>query len=296
MNQVSADTLSLIVGIIMTISSCAIVIPQFLYILRTKNTSGTSLSTYIVYTVAGILWLTWALMYYFVHMCQPSAQVNHTWLHQAGMIPAIISNFVSLAITCCILFLKIKHICLAKQNKMNELELSKLLANKEKNLYSQKTNFYIWWKKYLFAIIIFILILSIVVITITLLMIFHKPQEINDNDFKNLTYGVFVINIIAAILYEGTSWPQFIKNIKYRDTSGISLGWAIFFPITCIISFSYDLSLVFASGDYMSVLASLICNGIIVNTCVLIFKIINQHKAKKSGITEIEYTKKFIQK
>ncbi|MCQ3915380.1 MAG: PQ-loop domain-containing transporter [Mycoplasmoidaceae bacterium] len=55
MTQFTADILSLIFGIIAIFMSAAIEFPQLVIIFKTKNTSGTSLSTYLMFVFASAL-------------------------------------------------------------------------------------------------------------------------------------------------------------------------------------------------------------------------------------------------
>lgn len=290
--QFQADLASLIIGMLTIGCSIAIEAPQLISIFKTKNTSGTSLFTYILFLLASILWSTWAWMFYFSHLAQPDVEVQ-TWLHKASMLPSIISNMINLCLVAPILFCKVHHLLLCKKLNVSELDLSKIKLKEQnlkvKGLSKRKTWLVIYWKPAL------IVLFSITICCLTACLLLFLTTWMPNREFFDLMVGItFVCNAVAAGFFEATSWPQLIKCIKYKNTSGISLGWAIFFPTSCLICFLYDLSMVFTSGEYISVLASLICSGLIVNTLVLAFKLRNIYKAKKAGMTEIEYTNKFL--
>ncbi len=66
-------------------------------------------------------------------------------------------------------------------------------------------------------------------------------------------------------------------------------------PVSLTISFSYALALALKQGDFAyDTIGALVFNGMIVNYGILIIKLINRSKAKKLGLTELEYTKKYL--
>lgn len=286
MSQQTGDILSIIFGIISVIMAIAIELPQLYSIIKTKNTSGTSLTTYILFMVSSVLWIIWAILYYLAHVVEPG--VDMTNLHIAGLIPAVISNTINLCLVAAILFLKCKNLKICKKQNITELELSKIIFDKQVN--------YSWIKKYLSFIVISAITVLIVLGVVLSLLLGYKPHEVPQSEFDKYTWYIFGFNIAAAVFFELISWPQFFKCMKYKDTSGISLFWAIFFPLSCLICFGYDLMLAISTDDFKSVLASLICSGMIINTLVLVLKIRNMRKAKKLGLSEWTYTKKYIDK
>ncbi len=282
MSTFTSDILALVFGIISIAMTIAIELPQLYTIFKTKNTSGTSLVSYILFLFASILWCSWATVNYVGNVYSPD--VTNVKLHVAALIPAILSNLVSVILISCILVLKIKHLHNSKKLKISEIEYSQIIFDKQKG--------YSWIRRYYPLLIITFVMIAICVAVGSVFGAtdFPKPTEEQSN---NLILAVFVLNICAAVFFESISWPQFIKCMKTRDTSGISLGWAIFLPLSCVVCFSYDLFLGFSNG-WTNVIASLICCGILINTAVLILKLINVRKAKKLGISEWKYTKKYL--
>lgn len=286
MSQQTADILSLVIGNISIFFAIGIEFPQLHSIIKTKNTSGTSLTTYILFMISSCLWFTWAIIFYFAHIVEPNVDMNS--IHLASFFPALISNTINLCFVSAILFFKCRNLWLCKAQNISEIELSKRIFDKQIN--------YSWFKKYypLFIVVGYtIIVLAALILSLTLT---YTPHSVSESKFNKLSKIVLVFNTIAAVFFEAVSWPQFIKIIKHKDTSGISLFWAIFFPSSCVICFFYDLMLWITTGDVLSVLASLICNGIIINTLVLVLKIKNILRAKKLGISEWQYTKKYIDK
>lgn len=286
MSQYIGDILALVFGNISVIMAIAIEAPQLYSIFKTKNTSGTSLTTYILFMISSILWITWAILYYLAHVVEPDIDMNS--IHIAGLVPAVISNTINFCLVGAILFLKCRNLRLCKMFNIDELQLSKRIFDKQKK--------YSWFKKYYPLIIIFGVSLLIVLAVVLSLCFAYNPPAVSKSEFDKYTKYILVFNVVASVFFELVSWPQFFKCMKYKDTSGISLFWAIFFPTSCLICFGYDISLVIATNDYLSVLASLICSGLVINTLVLILKIINIRKANKLGISEWHYTNKYLKK
>lgn len=283
-----SDILALIFGNISIIMSIAIEFPQLVTIFKTKNTSGTSLTTYILFLVASFLWVTWSVFNYVGNMlCLPTG-ISNLVLHIAALVPAILSNVINVVFVSIIFYFKIVHMGKCKKLNISEFEYSKILFDNQKD----KKWLRKYWPLFIFAMTGILVCLLIVWLIMWVGIPTQQPQEEFDKKYKWIIFG---INIAAAVFFEAVSWPQFIKCMKTKDTSGISMGWAIFLPLSCAVCFSYDLFLALAT-DYHTVLASLICSGLIINTLVLIIKIRNHLAAKKLGISEWVYTKKYILK
>lgn len=280
-----ADILSLIFGNISIITSIAIEFPQLISIFKTKNTSGTSLMTYILFLAASFMWVSWAAVNYASNILFIPSNVTNMVLHVSALTPAILSNTISLALVSCILFLKARNMHICKKLNITELQYSQILFDKQKG--------YSWIRKYYpLFIIAFATLLICTIITLSLYFL-GIPPGITTQEYDKLATVVLALNCCAAVFFESISWPQFIKCMKTKDTSGISLGWAIFLPLSCIICFAYDLFLAFSTG-WWNVLAALICSGTIINILVLILKIRNMVAAKRLGISEWKYTKQYI--
>lgn len=285
MSSLTTDILSLIFGNIAIIMTIIIEFSQLVIIFKTKNTSGTSLSSYILFMIASVLWVSWAFVNYYANISLIPKDVTNVVVHIASLCPAILGNLLNCIFVACILYCKIKHIHISKKMHINEFEYSKVLFDKQKS--------YSWIRKYYPLIIIGSVALIMCLGVVGALVLFGIPKEITRDEYDKLAIAVLVLNIVAAVFYESISWPQFIKCMKTKDTSGISLGWAIFLPISCYTCFIYDLLLAFTTG-WWNVLASLICSGSVINTLVLIQKNRNHRAAKKLGISEWKYTNKYI--
>ncbi len=212
----------------------------------------------------------------------PLCQLSSIWI-----IANYILQFVG-SIT--LLVIKARHMYLAKKYRVNELHLSKILLSKIKSKKEQ----------YLPLVVLLISIFATVIILSAILMIFTNPifnPGIVSPDEGEWTPIIITLSIVAASLWESINWPQFIKCLKNKDTSGISLNWAIFMPLCCLMSFSYSLTIAFVVGEFTyDTIGALIFNGIVVNVGILIIKIINHNKAKHLHMSEIEYTRKYLHK
>lgn len=286
MSMYVSDILSLVFGNISIVINIIIGFSQLISIAKTKNTSGTSLSSYIIFVINGFSWLIWAIMSYVANASYMSEEAKpFLALHLTALGPLIISNLVIACLSVCILFYKVKYLTAAKKLKMTELEYSQLVFDSHK----KDT----WIKRYRSLFYIGGGLLLICVGTSIGLYFIGVPEQISEQQYNSLSLAVFAINIAAALFNEAISWPQFIKCMKTKDTSGISLGWAISLLSSCVVCLGYDVCLAI-SFDYRDVLASLICNGVIINALVLIVKLKNHFAARKLGISEWVYTKKYI--
>ncbi|MCQ3915379.1 MAG: hypothetical protein MJ195_01170 [Mycoplasmoidaceae bacterium] len=62
-------------------------------------------------------------------------------LHVAGLIPAVVSNTISIILVSIISFFKIRNLKLCKKMKINEIQLSKIIFDKQIN-YSYLKKYY----------------------------------------------------------------------------------------------------------------------------------------------------------
>lgn len=290
MNTFTSDILSLVFGGLMIIMTFAIEFPQMVSIIKTRNTSGTSLSSYIIFFVATWLWFVWALVNFIANSQHLGYEYGprrlYEIMHIAGLLPAVLANGMGVFLLACVLFCKIKNLIMCKKLNVSEIRYSQIVFDRHK-----KDS---WIKKYYPLIIIAACVVILLLLIILIVWMVGIPKQMTDpSEYGKYEWSIFGLNIAAAIFFEATSWPQFIKCMKTKDTSGISLGWAIFMPLSCTVSLSYDIFLAF-STDWRSVAASIICSGVIINILVLILKIRNVLKAKKLGISEWKYTNKYI--
>lgn len=288
MTPLVLDILALIFGNISIFMSTAIEFPQLVSIFKTKNTSGTALSTYILFLVASCLWVTWSVVNYVANVSYIPEDITNITLHVCALTPALLSNFINIVFVGFIIFFKVKHMRICKKLNITELEYSKILFDKHKSDS--------WIKRYYPLIIIAFIAVLVCVGTALAIYFIGIPEQITFEEYEHkFALAVLVLNIIAALFFESISWPQFIKCMKTKDTSGISLGWAIFLPLSCFVCFSYDVFLAISTG-WWNVIASIICSGMFINTAVLILKIKNVVAAKKLGLTEWAYTNQYLAK
>lgn len=222
------------------------------------------------------------------------------WLNQWAVIPIILVYLFDLIASIWIVFVKAKHIKLAKKLNISELSLSHYLL-KQRQQKLVKTG-KIYYKKY-FGLVVFTISLIIMMSAFaSCLTIYTNPNNVPDiihfsPNEKEMQPIIITLSVLGAISWESISWPQFAKCMKTRDTSGISLNWAIFLPISCLMSFVYSFTLAFnGEGSRLSTIGGLIFNGIIVNVGILIIKIKNLKLAKQHHMSEIQYTSKYIHK
>ena len=220
--------LGTIFGSITLIISIFYCFPQLYQLCKTRNTSGISLTTYIIFIVTTILWIIWITGYYFEKINNYVYQeCGNEILFKLSMIVAIVFNIIDILVMVFIISFKIKHLFLCKKIKTNELTLANELLSRINNKLKQ------YWQ-FILAIILSICLS----ITICLVLIYTTHMQ---NNKLNYERWLLVVNLFASITWEIFNWPQFIKTIKTRDTTGISLFWTIFIFIGCVITFFYDL-------------------------------------------------------
>lgn len=279
---------AVVMGIISLVLAQFTSIPQLIQLKKSRNSSGISLWTYIIFNITSIFWVVWSFGYYFNAL---ALEKELTPLFQWTLLPAVIMNVSNIFTMGYVLAIKIVYMNKAKKLNVTELELSRILLQKDVGKYL--VDDHISLRKYtveiLFLTVTFLLLAMMVV-----LLCLYGMVKIPGAD--KWTTWVMVINAIGAVSWEAVSWPQFIKSIREKDTTGVGLGWAIFLPTSCLIMFTYDLtmSLSGSEGFNMGILFSLIFNGMISSFGVLVLKLINLHNAKKHNMNEIEYTKKYL--
>ncbi|MCQ2957071.1 MAG: hypothetical protein MJ233_04580 [Mycoplasmoidaceae bacterium] len=69
-------------------------------------------------------------------------------------------------------------------------------------------------------------------------------------------------------------------------------------PLSCAVSLVYAIILAVSGSEAFSfdTIGAIIFNGLIVNIGILVIKVINRKRAKKLHMSEIEYTRKYIDK
>lgn len=275
MSPTTNNIIGLVMGLISLGLSQFYTFPQLYKLCKTRNTSGISLPSYVIFILTSIFWVIWASGFFYeqTHMysyetCGPAE------LFKWSLIPAILLNSLDVIMMSFIITFKIYNLWLCKKYQTVELLLVNQLKQKQ------------FW-------ILLIAIIAVVgfAITLSICLTFLAPLS-NDGDSF---IWLIVMNILASATWEIFNWPQFIKTIKTKDTTGISLFWAIFILVSCIVTFCYDMFLGFVGSSFnWSILPGLICSGIIPALGFLIIKIRNITKAKKMGMSEQKYTQTYI--
>ena len=291
---------SIVFGLISLTIALIISGSQIFAVFKTRNTSGTSILSYVFLTICASICLCWGMLFYFSRMSDwfdPKA--GPLLLNQWAVLPILLVYVFDIAAGIWIIILKNNHIRLAKKLKMTELQLSTYLLKQQQQKLAKSGKIY--YRKYFGFVILIICFVIFLTIFGSCLLIFTNPyfvphiKDISPDENK-MNPVIISFSVIGAILWEAISWPQFIKCLKTKDTSGISLNWAIFLPISCIFSLGYSLALGFSSHEWWKVIGALIFNGIIVNVGILIIKLRNRRLAREHHVTEIEYTQKYLSK
>lgn len=291
-NEIAAFDRAIICWVFGLVSLCCaqlIFVPQIVHVIRSKNTSGSSLITYIINVFCWIFWCIWANGFYFNNLAKGTEGIPKP-LFEAQFIPSIVSNTVSVILATTLLIIKVRHVLLAKKLKVTELQLSKILLDKQ-NAYFVKTNASKFRKNISWIMVIIGTIITGSIIAIIYSFTTYPAAQGVDEDWL----WVLVVNFICGAFSEITSWPQFIKCIRKKDTTGISVMWAVFYAVTSIVFLIYDILLSFATGSWTpNAIFTIVCAGYIPIFGILFFKIKNLVSAKKRNMTEIEYTKKVL--
>lgn len=298
-------------GVLAVIFSFLITISQLYSSFKYKNTSGLAMPTYIIFMVACFICFLWSVSYYLKVMYSwPTESVDPSiihpgkqqpygpyWLLQCTILPITGYYLFDFLMGIVFLIIKIRHVILSKKLNMNEMALSSYLLKQQKDK-EIKSGFKLWRRKY-FGFVIIVIFLTLFVVVFTVLFGFLvRPEYDPDFNPKEVRWIlVWVLNLVGAATFEAISWPQFIKCIREKNTSAISLNWAIFLPLSMLISFLYALSLTLTHANIEfppDTIGGLIFNGLIVNFGVLIIKLINIHRAHKLHMTELEYARKYL--
>lgn len=282
--MLSNTIVAIVFGFIIFTFGSVIGFSQLFSMFKTKNTSGTSLLTYLFFIVCAMFSAIWGFIFFFAHMSQWVLEKDIPLIVlQLTIIPIILTYILELVGSTILAIIKIRHLNLAKKYKISELELSKVLLSKYKNK----------WEQYFPMLIISSVIILLVAITAVSLIVFTNPT-INPGvpwlDEQEVLPVIITFSILGAASWEVMSWPQFIKCLKTRDTSGIAFNWALLMPISCTTSLVYSAIMATLSGNFtLDTIGALVFNGVIVNTGILVLKITNMLKAKRLNLSEIEY-------
>lgn len=270
---------------------------------KTRNTSGTAIPTYIIMAVCASVCLAWGLLFYFSRMSYWFGPENDVPLLicQWAVIPIILVYIFDIMASLFIIIIKHKHIKLCEKLHINEIELSKYLLKQQREKLVKSGN-KIWHRKYFGLIVFFIVEIIVLAAAGTCISVFTNPHfvpniaDISPNEHEMMPY-IISLSLVGAATWEAISWPQFIKCLKNRDTSGISLVWCILLPASCLLSLIYSIALAFGENQWSwNTIGAILFNGILVNTGVLAIKIRNRIAARSYNMSEIEYTQKILSK
>lgn len=108
---------------------CSYALPQFIRIIKTKNTSSMSIVTYVAFITCAGLMASWGIG-------NAVVTINHfpdrLLLTVLSLIPNILTNLLNLTVNLISLIIKIHHLNLCKQYKINEIQLAKRLIAAKK--------------------------------------------------------------------------------------------------------------------------------------------------------------------
>ncbi len=253
--------------------------------------------------VCATICFAWSLLFYFSRMSDWFSPDNTIPLGicQWAVIPIVLVYFFDIVASIFIIFVKYSHIKLCKKLHISEIELSRYLLKQQKEKLAKSGN-KIWYRKYFGLVVFFVVAILIMSIVGTCLTIFTNPHFVpHISDLSpyepDMRPYIITLSVLGASSWEAISWPQFIKCIKTKDTSGISLVWCILLPISCLLSLVYSITLAFAGeGWSWNTIGALIFNGLLVNVGILVIKLRNRKIAKHHRMSEIEYTRKFLSK
>lgn len=295
-------------GFAAVIFSFLITISQLHTTIKYKDTSGIAVPTYIIFMVSCLICLSWTISFYYKTLISnPTTSSSMIlagkqaygpyWLWQCTILPIMWYYTFDFLMGLVLTIIKLRHLYLVKKLNINERALASYLLNKQKDK-QVKSNYKLHTNQYFGFAIIIILLISGVTCFITMWGIYvHPTYDPSIDVTKGKWTYVWVINLIGAASFEAISWPQFIKCIREKNTSGISLNWAIFLPVSILISFFYSLALTLIQGGVKfppDTIGALIFNGIIVNFGILFIKLFNIHRSHKLNMTEMEYTQKYL--
>ncbi len=267
-----------------------IFIPQLVYTTRTKNTSGSSLITYILNAFSWFFWFVWATGFYINNMQKNPVEPILPQLYMSQFMPSVISNALSSALSIVLLVIKIRHVLLARKLKITEMQLAKILLDKQAKKYFNNSK-KIKMAQDLTSIFIIFGTLIVGAIIALLLSFCTWPKPTGADDWA----WVGIVNFICAGFSEALSWPQFIKCLRKEDTTGISIWWATFFVVSGIVFLIYNLLMGFGTGKWSwNIFATTVFAGYIPNISILVIKIRNIVKAKKHNMTEKQYTEQVL--
>lgn len=293
-----------------------IILGQATKVFKTRNTSSISVWTYVIFFISSFIGALWSYLYYTKQIC---SNIGLFWdngnfypdvleallpIGQLSIVPLIFYNIFNIFGAIWMIWIKQNHTRLARKMHCSEIQLAKILLDKQKKeLVASKYKLH---KRKYFGLVVGLAAIYTFAALVSVLtcLFFVKTEGTQFFNFKGQFFwdkGIMIISIITSCATEGFGWPTFITILRKRDTSSMSTSWAIFVPITLTVSFLYALVLAVAEvsvGGWASfppdTIGALVFNGLIVNYGTLLIKMKNRKMAKKLHMDEIEYTEKIL--
>ncbi len=109
---------------------------------------------------------------------------------------------------------------------------------------------------------------------------------------------LIIVSTIACMCFVVMTLSQFVKCLKTKNTTSLSMFFAIILPITNTLITIYDLIFFFIglnNGMFIwGLLLPAVINGLISAYAVMILKLKHVIAAKKKGMSESEYYLKYL--
>lgn len=118
-----------VIGWIVLILVASYSIPQFIKIIKTKNTSSLSIVSYTAFIISNILMTSWGIGNALQGLANPEFE---RWLVYLTLAPNILCNMLNATINTTSLIIKIRHVKLAKKYGINEIQLAARLIKAKK--------------------------------------------------------------------------------------------------------------------------------------------------------------------
>lgn len=122
--------LSIIFGWLTFILVCCYSIPQFVKIVKTKNTSSNSIIVFSAFVFSSALSLLLAIGNLLI-LKEEGQELSTTWI-VLDLLPSILFNTLNIVLNIASLIIKVKHIKQAKKLNVTEIELAKILLEQKK--------------------------------------------------------------------------------------------------------------------------------------------------------------------
>ena len=107
-------------------------IPQFIKILKTKNTSSLSIVSYTAFVISNALMTSWGIGNAVRSLVDSNIPTHFDYLIYLTLAPNILSNLLNVTINLTSLIIKINHVKLSKKFGINEIQLATRLLKAKK--------------------------------------------------------------------------------------------------------------------------------------------------------------------